>query len=226
MSAPYYSDDLVTLYHGDSLAHPEWWTGADILVTDPPYGMCFRSNSRKVRLDAISGDGDTTVRDRAVAAWGSARPGLVFGTWKVPAPAGEVQRLIWHKAANVGMGNLSVPWGTNFEQVHVLGGGWDVSKVPVKRAGAVITTRGVVGTVNGDESRFGHPTPKPVALMETLIVACPPGVVADPFAGVGSTLIAARNLGRHVIGVELEERYCEMASRRLAQGALDLGGAA
>ena len=177
-------------------------------------------------LDAISGDGDTTVRDRAVAAWGSARPGLVFGTWKVPAPAGEVQRLIWHKAASAGMGNLSVPWGTNFEQVHVLGDGWDVSKVPVKRAGAVITTRGAVGTRHGDESRFGHPTPKPVALMETLIVACPPGVVADPFAGVGSTLIAARNLGRHVIGVELEERYCEMASRRLAQGALDLGGAA
>lgn len=217
----YYQDDHVILYHGDCLTEHTEWLAADVLVTDPPYGMSFDSGRVKGRSRKIANDETTATRDDALKAWGNL-PWLMFGTWRTPRPSGVEQVLIWDKTDGVGpgMGNLTAAFGTSHEEIYI-NGNWHKKSV---RRGSVIRTSGAMGSPNGLVARTGHPTPKPVALMETLITAAPPGVIADPFAGSGSTLVAARNLGRHCIGVELEERYCEIIARRLSQGALDLSG--
>lgn len=225
MSEPYYRDDQVTLYLGDCREVPEWLS-ADVLVTDPPYGMAYVSNFRTASAKAapIAGDEDPDLRDAVLSQWPASRPAVVFGTWRVPPPPGEVQRLVWWKRnAGPGMGNLAMPWGTAHEEVYILGAGWDRTKAGVRRVGSVVTTDAVMGGSDGLVARYEHPTAKPVALLESLIAACPPGVVADPFAGSGTTLVAARNLGRMAIGVELDEAYCEVIAKRLAQDCLPLG---
>lgn len=128
--------------------------------------------------------------------------------------------MVWAKGNTPGMGDLTMPWGTSHEDIHVLGKGWDREGTGQKRMGSVINGAAGSSGAHGSASATGHPTPKPVPLMENLILRCPPGVIADPFAGSGATLVAARNLGRRVIGVELEERYCEGIADRMSQGAL------
>jgi site-specific DNA-methyltransferase (adenine-specific) len=205
----YYSDDSVTLYHGDC-REVTAWLEADVLVTDPPYGMAYVSGWKP---NEIAGDRTLNIRDDALSAWGD-RPAIVFGTWRVPRPAATRALLVWDKGEWPGMGDLKLPWGPSHEEVYVLGEGFIGT-----REGTVIRTNRIPA------SRVDHPTPKPVSLMERLIQKCPHGVVADPFAGSGATLLAARAQGRRSIGVELEERYCELIASRLAQGDL-FGGAA
>lgn len=65
-----------------------------------------------------------------------------------------------------------------------------------------------------------HPTPKPRRVIAGLLTRLPAGVVVDPFMGSGTTLVEAKRLGRKAIGIEREERYCEIAARRLGQEAL------
>ena len=219
----YYQDENVTLYHGDC-REVDAWLAADVLVTDPPYGMGYESRTG----ESIVNDATTDVREAALSAWGT-RAALLFGTWKVERPAGTKQLLIWDKSEGNGTGALLwSPWGMSHEEIYVLGewppvvpgGRWREGGQPAREPGVLR-----VANYNTQSAiRPDHPTPKPIALMERLLRRCPPGVIADPFAGSGSTLVAARNLGRSAIGVEMEEKYCEVIAKRLDQYALDFGG--
>jgi DNA modification methylase len=219
---PYYDDGQIVIYHGDcrevlpSLA-------ADVLVTDPPYGMSFtagcRADGRGVGWTSrwtgvpIAGDDSTEIRDWVLAQWGT-RPALVFGSWKTAMPADTREVLVWDKVVSTGMGALDIPWRPSWEAIYVLGRGF-----AGPRGHGVL--RCSLPTLAPD--RRWHPTPKPVPLLRQLLGKCPPGwIVLDPFMGVGSTLRAAADLGRQAIGIEIEERYCEIAVRRLAQQVLPL----
>lgn len=220
----YYKDDLVTLYHGDCLTEHTEWTSADVLVTDPPYGIEWEGirsrytdkiNHWTVPANAITNDSTLDVRDTAIKMWGGVKPAMVFGVWRKDRPEGTKHRLVWWKRGQA-PGPTRSPFVTQDEEIYVLGTGWEKQDSPLRSV--IPTTEQRARYV----SEIGHPTPKPIGLMELLLERCPPGVVADPFAGSGATLIAARNLGRECVGVEIEEKYCELIVQRLSQGALQL----
>jgi hypothetical protein len=211
----YYEGDGITLHHGDC-REIDAWLGADVMLMDPPYGIGYKSGRPRENLaDSIQGDEDTSLRDWVLEQWDG--PALVFGTWRIPRPVGTRARLIWDTKGALGMGDLSIPWKPSDQEIYVLGGGF-----AGHRGSNVIACAPLRSTTNASNGRV-HPHQKPVPLLAALLEKCPAGTVADPFAGSGSTLVAAKMVGRNAIGVEVDERYCEIAARRLDQGVLDFG---
>ena len=214
---PYYEDDAVTIYHGDCREILPTLQ-ASVLVTDPPYGMNFVAGERhhdgkwtsRWAGTPIVGDRDLTVRDEILACW-SPRPALVFGSWKTSVPIDAREMLVWDKVVSTGMGALDIPWRPSWEGIYVLGHGFEGA-----RGHGVL--RYSLPTLAPE--RQMHPTPKPIGLMRALIDKCPPGTILDPFMGSGTTLRAAKDLGRKAIGIEIEERYCEIAAQRMSQSVL------
>lgn len=222
MTGPYCSFDGVTLWHGDARELWREWTIADLLFTDPPYGIGWRQGdfggTNGSPHGGIVNDRDTAVRDAILHTWGTDRPGIVFGSPLVAAPTAAKQALVWHKPPTTGVLGAFGGWRRDWEAIY-LTGTWPMP--PVQRSGVIRT--------NGAHSNYivqgmdRHPHAKPVALLEVLLQHAPPGTVADPFAGSGSTLVAARNQGRPAVGVEIDEAYCEITARRLSQAVLDFG---
>jgi DNA modification methylase len=217
VSAPYYADDAVTLWHGDCREIIAW-READVLVTDPPYGIGWTipSYNGGRAHDGILNDTDTAARDHVLAAFKD-KPAVVFGSPLMDQPEGTRQTLVWAKPPDSGIFGAVGGWRRDWEAIYLLGP-WPITAA--QRSAVLHSGGSLTRYANGD-----HPHAKPVALMQRLIESCA-GTVADPFAGSGSTLIAAKMLGRVAVGVEVDERYCEIAARRLSQGVLAFEGGA
>jgi site-specific DNA-methyltransferase (adenine-specific) len=223
---PYYSDDSVTIYHGDALYAVETLRACDTLLTDPPFFMPAQQYAGRAESWERCW-GDTSILrswwEGVVAAY---RP-LVRGHFltfcddesyavfypPVYARWPNVGCLIWDKNAP-GMGTA---WRHAHEMIiaarprnaHWTGGA----------KSDVLQFRPV------PSAKRCHPVDKPVDLLADLIGPTTPegGLVLDPFMGGGSTLVAAKNLGRKAIGIEIEERYCEIAAQRCRQEVLAIG---
>jgi hypothetical protein len=193
---PYYKDGLVTLYHGDCREQTAWLE-VDVLLVDPPYGHA-----------GIANDHDTGLRDWILDAWGD-RPAIVFGAWSAPFPAHK-QVLVWRKPVDAGVLGSVTGYRRDTELIF-LTGPWP--KRTAARSSVLETDRGRNSYTNG------HPHAKPADLLGRLL-EWTTGTIADPTCGTGAALVAAKHSGRRAIGVELEERYCEVAAKRLSQDTL------
>ncbi len=185
---------------------------ADVLCIDPPYGTNEHGGygRRQLGLKTIQNDSDTAIRDSALAIWGD-RSCIVFGSPRRSEPHGEWDyRLVWDKRSP----GLGAPWRWQHEMIYLRGEWRNQPGVPS------ILSYYAGGPMDARE----HPHEKPVPLMITLLAGID-GIVADACMGSGSTLIAAKDLGRRAIGIEIEERYCEIAARRLSQDVLPFGEA-
>lgn len=212
---PYYQDDYVTLYHADCLQHLDALDQADVMVTDPPYGIGWSIGNHPKRSSTarigIKNDTDTTARDTVLAAWGSMRPGVVFAGWKKPIDD-FTDLLVWKKPIDAGVVGSVTGFRRDTEAIYLTG------KWPRRQS----AWTSVLETTGGKSNYYaGHPHSKPVPLLERLI-SLTSGTIIDPFAGSGSTLRAAKNLGRKCIGFEIEEKYCEITAQRLAQETLGI----
>lgn len=226
MIEPYYQDDAVTIYHGDcadvlgSLAAP------DLVLTDPPYGVAERTDRRaKGRTNAaLSNDfppvhGDDQPFDPAPLL---VYPKVVlFGANhyadKLPASA---TWLVWDKLDGLVTDKRLVGFDDNADV--------ELAWTNVGGPARLVSHRwkGMIKASEQTDSRV-HPTQKPVALMSQIVawLTKPGELVLDPYMGGGSTLRAAKNLGRRAVGIEIEERYCEVAAKRCAQEVLDMEAA-
>lgn len=236
MPEPYYADEAVTLYHGDcrDIAPHIAPRSVDALITDPPYGMAFVSGwtaaKATVKSDGVR-QGVRVVRgalNELEPTFSDDMHALVFCHWESwPDFYDNLchlfpirNALVWSKGGG-GMGDLRHEYAKDYE-ILLFGAKSRGRELRGKRAGAVLT-----GHKRVPAQRRHVPFEKPVGLLADLVERHTPdgGLVLDPFAGSGSTLEAAKTVGRRAIGIELSEQLCEIAAKRLTQDTL-FGGVA
>jgi site-specific DNA-methyltransferase (adenine-specific) len=197
---PYYEHGGIAIYHGDCREILPQLPLVDAVVTDPPYGCGYASNP-------IVGKGKSES-NHAPQAWDSTAFGdidsvlamagqaVIWGGNYYPLPPSRGW-LAWYKAdAPPTMANFELAWTSQNKNARII-------------------FQSIAAT---NEERVGHPTQKPLSVMLASIAYLDePKTILDPFCGSGTTLVAAKNLGRKAIGIEIEEKYCEIAAKRLSQ---------
>jgi site-specific DNA-methyltransferase (adenine-specific) len=215
---PYYEESGITIWHGDCREIlPQ--LPASAVITDPPYGynyasdyVCETTTAAWMKKE-IANDSDLMVRD-FVLSWAGNKPWAVFGSWKMPKPGNVRSVLVWDKGPASGMGDLAFPWKGSWEEIYVGGEGWSGRRDEGVIKDCWIVTRASMGRL--------HPNEKPVSLIKHIACKLPSDMpFIDPCMGSGSSLEAAKELGRSAIGIELEERYCEIAANRLRQSVFN-----
>ena len=222
---PYYEHEGITIYHGDCREVLPQLDPVDLVITDPPYFQpvahyCPARDNTKPRRSM----GDRSVLALAFGIWCDAIAGVIRPTGTayifcdgqsypivfdaMYSHAHRIRPLIWDKVTSFNgytwrHQHELIAWAEMSEAVRVKTGDGDILRfraVPVKE-------------------RL-HPAQKPTELVRRLMAKHDAGTVLDPFAGSGTALVVARMLDRNAIGIEIEERYCEIAANRLAQEVL------
>jgi site-specific DNA-methyltransferase (adenine-specific) len=229
---PYFQDDLVTLYQGDCLEIMQTFSeeSFDCVITDPPYSDRTHSNAKS---NKNKGHGNTTIDFASADSFdltscfellGKLSKGWVVATidynhafqFETEPPAGLTQKRIgvWMKTNPMPQISADRP-----------SQGWEAITY-LHKADKKSTWNG--GGSHGNyisplATATGHPTPKPLAMVTSFVERFTNhgDLILDPFAGGGTTLLAARNMGRKVIGIEMDEKYCELIANRLSQQAFD-----
>lgn len=214
---PYYQDDYCTIYHGDCRGILSQLEPVDLVLTDPPYGIKEAAGKNKSRSKlAIARDygfytwDNETKPEELLLALGLSSRSIVFGGnyYSNILPPSSCW-LVWDKAnGDNDFADCELAWTNLPQAVRLRRHSW----------------HGMIR--KGQEERF-HPTQKPLDLIKWCIRQADKHganeIIIDPFMGSGTTLRAAKDFGRKAIGIEIEEKYCEIAVKRLRQGVLNFG---
>lgn len=227
---PYYTDDFVTLYHGDCrkllplleeqpdtcIVDPVWPNSVFPEVEDPQrlFGeMCDVLTSERLVVHL-----GCTSDPRFLAAVPARYPVLRVNWLRYARPSYRGRLLIGSDVAYA----FGTP-PTSKPGRHLLSGEYTARNNSTKLQH---TGRGESSSNRENYEQLPHPCPRRYEHLVYLCEVFVESAVIDPFAGTGTTLAAAKNLGLKAIGIDLHEPYCEIAAKRLSQEVLDLGGAA
>lgn len=211
---PYYEHAGITIYHGDCREVLPNIDKADIVITDPPYSV-----GRTESEFAASGNIAVSLhlaseKAPAMFVFGTASGRGIEFTRSAVRKLPHARVLVWHRSyVN---SPACGPWRWDIVLIHGFG------KVNFGRPedSSLIQTDGTQALA----VEVGHRSPVPTEVMERIYKPFAPGLLLDPFCGSGASLLAARLWNGSAIGIEIEERYCEIAAKRLSQELLPLTG--